>query len=67
MYSYSLSFLSYAMFFFYLLHDSKMLYNELDIVKGIMLDRGYISNYFVTNAKRVEGEESQERRGRIIA
>ncbi|PKA58762.1 Chaperonin CPN60-2, mitochondrial [Apostasia shenzhenica] len=31
--------------------DGKTLYNELEVVEGMKLDRGYISPYFVTNQK----------------
>lgn len=29
--------------------DGKTLYNELEVVEGIKLGRGYISPYFITN------------------
>ncbi|CAL2258253.1 unnamed protein product [Prunus armeniaca] len=30
-------------------YDGKTLENELEVVKGMKLDRGYISSYFITN------------------
>lgn len=34
-----------------LFQDGKTLDNELEVVEGMKLDRGYISPYFITNQK----------------
>jgi hypothetical protein len=36
---------------FELFQDGKTLQNELEVVEGMKLDRGYISPYFITNQK----------------
>ncbi|CAK9166985.1 unnamed protein product [Ilex paraguariensis] len=38
------------------IQDGKTLYNELEVVEGIKLDRGYISPYFITNQKNQKCE-----------
>ena len=36
--------------------DGKTLENELEVVEGMKLDRGYISPYFITDAKTMKAE-----------
>jgi hypothetical protein len=36
--------------------DGKTLENELEVVEGMKFDRGYISPYFVTDAKTMKAE-----------
>lgn len=33
------------------MQDGKTLENELEVVEGMMVDRGYISPYFITDQK----------------
>jgi len=39
------------------------MFNELEVVEGTKLDRGYISPYFVTNAKTQKVVNTNEHRG----
>lgn len=36
--------------------DGKTMENELEVVEGMRLDRGYISPYFVTDSKTMKAE-----------
>lgn len=38
------------------MQDGKTLENELEVVEGMKFDRGYISPYFVTDAKTLKCE-----------
>jgi chaperonin GroEL (HSP60 family) len=39
-----------------IMQDGKTLENELEVVEGMKFDRGYISPYFVTDAKTMKAE-----------